>query len=111
VLSLGSSEGNALTEDDLGFLGQVANQVALAVENASAYGEISQLKDRLARENVYLESEIRSELHFEDIVGNSEPLRRVLREIETVAPADSGRALSVCPFTNRVFFLPIHGRF
>jgi formate hydrogenlyase transcriptional activator len=67
----------------------VANQIALAVENACAYGEISQLKDRLAREKVYLESEIRSELHFEDIVGNSEPLRHVLREIETVAPADS----------------------
>jgi formate hydrogenlyase transcriptional activator len=89
VLSLGSLRENVFTEDDLGFLGQVANQIALAVENASAYGEISQLKDRLARENVYLESEIRSELYFEDIVGNSEPLHRVLREIETVAPADS----------------------
>jgi formate hydrogenlyase transcriptional activator len=89
VLGLGSSQENAFTEDDLGFLGQVANQIALAVENACAYGEISELKERLARENVYLESEIRSELHFEDIVGNSEPLSRVLREIETVAPADS----------------------
>jgi formate hydrogenlyase transcriptional activator len=89
VLGLGSSRQNAFTEDDLGFLGQVANQVALAVENASAYGEISQSNDRLARENVYLESEIRSELHFEEIVGNSEALRRVLREVETVAPADS----------------------
>jgi formate hydrogenlyase transcriptional activator len=89
VLSAGSTLENAFTEDDLGFLGQVANQIALAVENACAYGEISELKERLARENVYLESEIRSELHFEDIVGNSEPLRRVLREIETVAPADS----------------------
>src|SRR5438105_12304602 len=54
-----------------------------------AYGEISQLKDRLVRENVYLESEIRSELHFEDIVGNSQALKLVLREVETVAPADS----------------------
>jgi formate hydrogenlyase transcriptional activator len=89
VLSLGSLRENVFTEDVLGFLGQVANQIALAVENASAYGEISQLKDRLARENVYLESEIRSELHFEDIVGKSEALRRVLSEIETVAPADS----------------------
>jgi formate hydrogenlyase transcriptional activator len=46
-------------------------------------------QDRLARENVYLESEIRSELHFDDIVWNSEPLHRLLKEIETVAPADS----------------------
>src|SRR5205807_9968887 len=74
---------------DFGFLGPVANQIALAVQNAVAYGEISQLKDRLAQENVYLESEIRSELHFEDIVGNSQALKLVLREVETVAPADS----------------------
>jgi len=89
VLSLGSSRENAFTEEDIAFLGQVANQIALAVENALAYGEVSQLKDRLVRENVYLESEIRSELHFEDIVGNSQALNRVLKEIETVAPADS----------------------
>jgi formate hydrogenlyase transcriptional activator len=89
VLGLGSSRENAFTQDAFLFFGQVANQIALAIENASAYGEITKLKDRLTRENVYLESEIRSELHFEDIVGNSEPLRRVLREIETVSPADS----------------------
>jgi formate hydrogenlyase transcriptional activator len=89
VLGFGSSRENAFTEDDLTFLGQVANQIALAVENALAYGQVSELKDKLAQENVYLESEIRSELHFEDIVGNSEQLRRVLKEIETVAPADS----------------------
>jgi GAF domain len=71
VLGLGSSRENAFSEDDFGFLGQVANQIVLVIENAFAYGEISQLKDRLARANVYLESEIRSELHFEDIVGNS----------------------------------------
>ena len=67
----------------------MADQIALAVENASAYCEISQLKERLARENVYLESEIRNELAFEEIVGKSEALRRVLTEIETVAPTDS----------------------
>src|SRR5712672_2048590 len=88
VLALGSA-GEGYTEEDLAFLGQVANQIALAVDNALAYGEISQLKDRLVRENVYLESEIRSELHFEDIVGNSQALKLVLREVETVAPADS----------------------
>jgi len=89
VFGFGSSRENAFTEDDLAFLGQVASQIALAVENARAYGQVSELKDKLAQENVYLESEIRSELHFEDIVGNSEQLRRVLKEIETVAPADS----------------------
>jgi formate hydrogenlyase transcriptional activator len=89
VLGLGTSREDAFLEEDLAFLGQLANQIARAVENAVAYGEIFQLKDRLVRENVYLESELRSELHFEDIVGISQTLRRVLREIETVAPADA----------------------
>jgi len=89
VMGLGSKREGDFSDDDLCFIGQVASQVALAVENALAFGEVSQLKDRLARENVYLESEIRSELHFEEIVGKSKALKRVLAEIETVAPADS----------------------
>src|SRR5580704_12774815 len=88
VLGFGASRENAF-KDELSFFSQVANQIALAVENSLAYGQVSELKDKLAQENVYLESEIRSELHFEEIVGNSEPLRRVLQELETVAPTDS----------------------
>ena len=67
----------------------MSNQVALAVQNTLDYTEISRLKDRLSRENVYVESQIRSELHFDNIVGASEALRRVMREVETVAPTDS----------------------
>src|ERR1700733_12720115 len=89
VFGFGSSRENDFTEDDLTFLGQVANQIAVAVENAFAYGQVSELKDKLAQENVYLESEIRSEFYFKEIVENSDPLRRVLQEIEPVAPADS----------------------
>ncbi len=89
VLGACSSREEVFSDDDLRFLGQIANQSALAIENSLAYSQISELKDRLARENVYLESEIRSELHFEEIVGKSKALRRVLSEIETVAPADS----------------------
>jgi formate hydrogenlyase transcriptional activator len=74
---------------DLEFLSLVSNQVAIAVENALAYHEIAELKDRLAQEKVYLEDEIRSELNFEEIVGRSSALRSVLQEIETVAPTDS----------------------
>jgi len=58
-------------------------------EGQIAYGEVSRSRERLALESVYLESEIRSELHFDEIVGRSDALRRVLSEIETVAPADS----------------------
>jgi formate hydrogenlyase transcriptional activator len=74
---------------DLDFLTLIGNQVAIAVENALAYREIAELKDRLAQEKVYLEDEIRSELNFEEIVGRSPSLRKVLQEIETVAPTDS----------------------
>ena len=67
----------------------IGNQVAIAVENALAYREIAELKDRLSQEKVYLEDEIRSELNFEEIVGRSPALRNVLQEIDTVAPTDS----------------------
>ncbi|HEY7303161.1 MAG TPA: sigma 54-interacting transcriptional regulator [Bryobacteraceae bacterium] len=89
TLSLGSVRENAFSEDDVTFLSQVASQVAIAVDNALAYRQISELKDRLAQEKLYLEDEIRSELNFEEIVGKSEALRRVLKQVETVAPTDS----------------------
>jgi formate hydrogenlyase transcriptional activator len=89
VLSLARDRESAFGEGDAGFLGQVGNQIALAVENAIAYGEIASLKDKLAQEVVYLQDEIRTELKFEEIVGNSDVLRRVLAELETVAPTDS----------------------
>jgi formate hydrogenlyase transcriptional activator len=89
VLSLGSLHEQAFSQDDVIFLNQIARQVAIAIENAIAFGEVSDLKNKLAREKVYLEDEIRSELKFEEIVGKSEALRRVLQQIETVAPTDS----------------------
>jgi formate hydrogenlyase transcriptional activator len=89
VLTVGSLRENAFSQDDAAFLTQFARQVAIAVDNAVAYGQISDLKDQLAQEKVYLEDEIRSELNFEEIVGKSEALRRVLTLVETVAPTDS----------------------
>jgi formate hydrogenlyase transcriptional activator len=75
--------------EDSEFLAQVSGQIAIAVENALAYREISELKDKLAQEKLYLEEEIRSEMSFENIVGNSPALKRVLELVETVAPMDS----------------------
>jgi formate hydrogenlyase transcriptional activator len=89
VLTLARDRDSAFSEGDVGFLSQVANQIALAVENAIAYGQIASLKDKLAQEVIYLQDEIRTELKFEEIVGNSEVLRRVLAQIEIVAPTDS----------------------
>ena len=82
-------QDNAFTSDDIEFLTQIANQVAIAVENACAFGEIRELKDKLAQEKLYFEDEIRSEMNFAQIVGKSASLRRVLKQVETVAPTDS----------------------
>jgi formate hydrogenlyase transcriptional activator len=81
-------EDNAFT-GDIGFLTQIANQVAIAVENALAFGQIRELKDQLSKEKLYLEDEIRTEMNFAQIIGNSSSLRRVLKHVETVAPTDS----------------------
>ncbi len=84
-----SLEKEAYSEGDLEFLQQVANPVAVAVENALAFQEIAQLKDRLAKEKLYLEEELRLEHGFEDIIGDSDALKQVLKQVEVVAPTDS----------------------
>jgi formate hydrogenlyase transcriptional activator len=89
TLNLARLQKNAFTQSDIEFLTQVCNQIAIAVENALAYGEITNLKEKLAQEKLYLEEEIRSEFNFEEIVGESTALGRVLSEVEIVAPSDS----------------------
>jgi formate hydrogenlyase transcriptional activator len=89
TLVLGRLRDDAFRQADIDFLGQVANQVALAVENALAFREIRELKEQLSKEKLYLEDEIRTEMNFAQIIGNSAPLRRVLKRVETVAPTDS----------------------
>src|SRR6202521_2650894 len=89
TLNLGRLRGEVFTEEDLYFLGQVANQIAIAVENALEYGEITEAKERLVDQNLYLEDEIRVGQDFDEIIGNSPRLNAVLESIRTVAPADS----------------------
>jgi formate hydrogenlyase transcriptional activator len=74
---------------ELGFLKQIADQVAIAIDNACAHAEVKQLKEQLSREKLYGEDEIRGEQGFEEIVGRSSAIRAVLRNIELVAPTDS----------------------
>ena len=77
------------TDAEVQFMGEVAKLVAVAIENAMAFREIARLKDKLAEERLYLESEIRSEQSFEHIVGDSPALHRTLQQVEIVAPTDS----------------------
>jgi formate hydrogenlyase transcriptional activator len=89
TISLASLRDAAFQQGDVDLLVQVAGQVAIAVENALAFQEIGELKNKLAQEKLYLEDEIRSEMNFDEIVGESAPLRAVLKQAETVAPTDS----------------------
>jgi formate hydrogenlyase transcriptional activator len=88
-LNLASRRTDAFAAEDLELLQQVGAQIAIAVENALAFKEIDALKDTLAKEKLYLEEEIRSELNFEDIVGESQSLKRALAQVELVAPAST----------------------
>src|SRR5256712_2639345 len=83
-----ATEGT-FTAEEVDFLSQAAGQIAIAIENALAYREISELKDKLAQEKLYLEEEIRTEMDFEQIVGTSPALKHVLQLVETVAASDS----------------------
>jgi len=89
ILSLGRLAPAPFTSDELDRVTQVARQIALALENAVAFEEIAALKEQLARENVYLQEEIRGTHRFEEIVGESRALQRVLNEIGTVAGTDT----------------------
>jgi len=89
LLSVVSQQRDRYSEEDAFFLQEVANQVALAVQNMQSYQEIASLKARLEKENVYLREELRAEHNFEEIVGNSPALLKALHAVEQVAPTDS----------------------
>jgi formate hydrogenlyase transcriptional activator len=89
TLNVGTVHNKEFTSDDIDLLTQVASQFAIAVENALAYQQITELKDTLAEEKLYLEEEIRTEHRFDEIIGDSPSLRTVLKQVETVAPTDS----------------------
>lgn len=89
TLNVASRRDRAFSPHDLDLLSHVGNQVAIAIENALAYRQIAELKNRLTEEKVYLEDEIRTQYNFEEIVGESAALRRILKQVETVAPTGS----------------------
>jgi formate hydrogenlyase transcriptional activator len=89
TLNPSSTMDNAFGPSEIEYLQQVANQIAAALQNAQAFREIAQLKERLAQEKRYLEYEIRSAHRSDDIVGTSAALKRVLDYAAIVADTDS----------------------
>jgi formate hydrogenlyase transcriptional activator len=70
-------------------LAEIAGQLATSIENALVYREVSRLRDKLAEEKLYLEEELRSEHNFNEMIGESAALKRVMTQIEQVAASDS----------------------
>ena len=89
TLNVASKHDSAFSSEDVALFGQVANQIAIAVDNALAYQQIAELKEKVTEEKLYLEDEIRTEYNFEEIIGESAALKRILKQVETVAPTDS----------------------
>jgi formate hydrogenlyase transcriptional activator len=89
ALIFASLKKDAVGQREIDMLSQIASQIATAVNNALAFRQIADLRDRFKREKQYLEEELNLEHRFEDIIGESTSLKQVLKEIETVAPTDA----------------------
>lgn len=89
TLSVGVRREHAFTDRNVYLLKEVANQIAIAIDNALTFRNITELKDRLEEEKRYLEEELRTAYNFEEIIGESPGLKRVLKQAETVAPTNA----------------------
>ena len=86
TLTIGSRRESAFDKRDVEMLSKIAGQIAAAVDNALAFRQISELRDRLQEEKQYLQEELNTEHSFDDIIGESTGLMKVLKQVETVAP-------------------------
>jgi len=89
TLNVFSVRPDHFTEDDLNMLTQIANQVAIALDNALTLRRVSDLSEKLAQEKLYFEDELKTEFNFEEIIGQTNAIRRVLKQVETVGQTDS----------------------
>ncbi len=84
-----STDQRSFDSAEVQLLRDLSEIVSIAVANALAFEEINQLKEQLQAENRLLQDEIVQTSIFEEIVGSSDSLRRVLTSIDRVAPTDS----------------------
>jgi formate hydrogenlyase transcriptional activator len=89
TINLGRLTEEAFSPEDVDFLAQVANQIAIGVENALHYQQVTEARKRLAEERDYLTEEIRTDHDFEAVIGQSPALKRILKQAELVAPTGS----------------------
>jgi len=89
TLEIARTTGDAWSDEDVGFLVQVARQIAIAVENALSYRQLQEMKERLATEKLYLEDEIRLDYNNGNMVGEGAAFQSVLKSVQIVAPTDA----------------------
>ncbi|WP_049090872.1 formate hydrogenlyase transcriptional activator FlhA [Klebsiella oxytoca] len=90
VLKLAQCDEKVFTTTDLKLLRQIAERVSIAIDNALAYREIQRLKERLVDENLALTEQLNNvESEFGEIIGRSEAMNSVLKQVEMVAQSDS----------------------
>lgn len=89
TLNMVSRREAAFQKQHVDLLQQVGSRVGVALDNALTYRKVAELKERLAEEKLYLEEEIRTEFHFEEIIGDSPALKRVLKQVESVGPTNA----------------------
>jgi len=90
VLSLASVRPRSYSDQDIRLLLLAADQVALGLANNLLHAELQKLKSQTGNDESYPEGELSSGAMFEGIVGRSPALQRTLRQVEVVAPTDSG---------------------
>jgi formate hydrogenlyase transcriptional activator len=89
ALNVGCTKEQSVDAGDLNLLTQIARQLAVSIDNARSYQEVKELKNKLKEEKVYLENEIKSELNFEEIVGEDPQILNILNQVKIVAPTDA----------------------
>jgi transcriptional regulator with GAF, ATPase, and Fis domain len=74
----------------MGWLRMIADHAAAAIATARAFEQIEALQKRLELENEYLREEVTRAGAFGELIGRSHALEAVARQIDLVAPTDSG---------------------
>lgn len=82
-------DSGTLDEEDFQWLRVFADHAAVSIANARAFEEIASLKEQLELENQYLREEVTAALGAHDLIGSSPGLRKVLQQIQLVAPTDA----------------------
>jgi transcriptional regulator with GAF, ATPase, and Fis domain len=87
--AIGVFSRRPLEEHEFTWLGLFASYAACAVANTRAFEEVERLQRQLKCENDYLQKRVEQGFGFGEILGTSQALSEVLRQVRIVAPTDS----------------------